>query len=137
MKHDFTYLRWPLILLTALFIAACASMGRPGGGPTDTEPPVFVRSNPAPGALNVNRDRISLYFNENVEVEDPLNQVVISPAQKNVAKVTGVGHGVTVQLQDTLIPNTTYTIDFTNSIKDLNEGNVLEDSRSLSPRATC
>lgn len=126
MKHDIAYLRWPLILLTALFIAACASMGRPGGGPTDTEPPVFVRSNPAPGALNVNRDRISLYFNENVEVEDPLNQVVISPAQKNVAKVTGVGHGVTVQLQDTLIPNTTYTIDFTNSIKDLNEGNVLE-----------
>ncbi len=126
MKHDLTYLRWPLVALIAIFIAACASMGRPTGGPTDEDPPIYVKSNPAPGALNVKTDRITIDFNENVEVEDPLNQVVVSPAQKNAPRVTGVGHRVTVQLQDSLIPNTTYTIDFTNAIKDLNEGNVLE-----------
>jgi len=126
MNRNLTYLRWPLVALVALFIAACASMGRPTGGPADEDPPVFVRSNPMPGALNVKTDRIRIYFNENVEVEDPLNQVVVSPAQKTPPKVTGVGHLVNVLLQDTLVPNTTYTIDFTNSIKDLNEGNVLE-----------
>ncbi len=126
MKPDLTYLRWPLVIIIAAVVAACASMGRPEGGPRDEDPPVFVKSRPAPGALNVKSDRIIIEFNENVEVDDPLNKVVISPAQKTPAKITGVGHRVTVALQDTLLPNTTYTIDFTDAIKDLNEGNQLD-----------
>lgn len=126
MKNHLTYLRLPLVAIVALLVAACASMGRPQGGPIDEDPPVFVSSRPAPGAVNVKSDRIIIEFNENIQVDDPLNKVVVSPAQKNPARVSGVGHRVTVNLMDSLLPNTTYTIDFTDAIKDLNEGNQLD-----------
>ena len=117
-------------LLVALFFAAllgaCASMGRPEGGPRDENPPVYVRSNPAPGALNVNRQRFEVFFDENVTVQDAMSKVVVSPPQTTPPAVNGSGHRVVVELRDTLIPNTTYTIDFSDAIRDLNEGNILD-----------
>lgn len=126
MRSKLSYLRWPLVALIAAVVAACASMGRPQGGPIDETPPVFVKSRPAPSELNVKTDRIVIEFDENIQIDDPLNKVVISPAQRNPAKITGVGRRVTVELQDTLLPNTTYTLDFTNAISDLNERNELD-----------
>lgn len=112
--------------IIALMVMACASMGRPQGGPRDEDPPVYVKSRPVPGELNVKSDRIVIEFDENIQVDDPMNKIVVSPAQKNPPKVTAVGHRITVQIQDTLKENTTYTIDFTDAIKDLNEGNLLD-----------
>ncbi len=110
----------------ALLLAACANMGRPQGGPRDETPPVFVHSNPGPGALNVTRPRINLYFNENVSLDDAMSKVVVSPAQITPPSVSANGQRITVELRDSLLPNTTYTIDFSDAIKDLNEGNVLD-----------
>lgn len=119
-------LHWLAIAVVAVIVSACASIGRPEGGPRDERPPVYVSSNPVPGATNVNRQQIDLYFNENVQLEDAFNKVVVSPAQKNNARVSANGRHVKVLLQDSLKPNTTYTIDFADAIKDLNEGNVLD-----------
>ncbi len=115
-----------LAIVVALVVAACASMGRPEGGPIDETPPVFVRSNPAPGSLNVEKDRIIIEFDENVQIKDAMNKVVVSPTQKTMPKISAVGRRVTVELMDSLLPNTTYTIDFTDAISDLNEGNGLD-----------
>lgn len=107
-------------------LAACASIGRPQGGPRDELPPVFVRSTPMPGDTGVTRRTISLFFNENVQLEDAFNKVIVSPVQLQAPSVRANGRRVTVEMRDTLIPNTTYTIDFGDAIKDLNEGNVLD-----------
>lgn len=112
--------------VAALILAACASMGRPEGGPRDTDPPVFVRSNPMPGATGVARQRIDLWFDENIQLEDAFNKVVVSPAQSMAPVVRSLGRHATVELRDTLVPNATYTIDFGDAIKDLNEGNLLD-----------
>lgn len=120
------WLRLIPVIVAAAVLAACASIGRPQGGARDEEPPVFVRSNPMPGARNVDRRTINLYFNENIQLEDAFNKVVVSPVQKEAARVSSNGRRVTVQLNDTLQPNTTYTIDFADAIKDLNEGNILD-----------
>lgn len=112
-------------LLGVLLMAACASMGRPEGGPRDTEPPAYVRSNPADGALGVRTDRIMVEFDENIQLDDPAGKIIVSPTQKNQPRVQAVGRRIYVNLQDTLLPDATYTIDFTESIKDLNEGNPL------------
>lgn len=109
-----------------ILFAACASIGRPEGGPRDVTPPAFVRANPAPGARNVNRDRIELTFDENIQLDDAFNKVIVSPAQSMAPIVRSLGKRVTVELRDSLIPNTTYTIDFADAIKDLNEGNILD-----------
>ena len=110
----------------ALLLGACASIGRPEGGPRDERPPEFVRSNPMPGSLHVDRKTINIFFDENVQLDDAFNKVIVSPVQAEAARVSSNGHRVTVQLYDSLRPNTTYTIDFADAIKDLNEGNILD-----------
>ena len=112
--------------VVASLLGACASMGRPTGGDYDIEPPVYVKSNPAIGATGINRNHITIDFNENVQVEDVMNKVVVSPAQKNIPQITANGHRVSVELRDTMQPGTTYTIDFSDAISDLNEKNVLD-----------
>ncbi|MCH5235455.1 MAG: Ig-like domain-containing protein [Muribaculaceae bacterium] len=114
-------------LTAAVFLAAasCASIGNPTGGPRDEDPPVFVRANPAPNSVNVTRNRIDIDFDEIVNVKDAFTNVVISPPSKQVPRVSSSGRRVTVTFQDTLLENTTYTIDFGNSIEDNNESNKL------------
>lgn len=126
MNRRTVYIYLTLMALVSLMWGGCASMGRPEGGPRDSVPPVFVRSNPAPGSLNVNRDRITIEFDENVQVKDVMDKVVVSPTQKSMPKVSAVGRRVTVELVDSLVPDATYTIDFTDAISDLNEGNPLD-----------
>ena len=126
MKRPQSYMRILPAAALGLVLGACASMGRPQGGERDFDPPRFVRSNPAPGSVNVDRSRIIINFDENIQLDDPMNKIVVSPAQKNTPQISGVGHRVSIELRDSLIPNTTYTVDFTDAIKDLNEGNILD-----------
>lgn len=122
----FSGMRLLLWVAIAALAASCASRGRPEGGARDETPPRFVRSNPAPGDTGVRRTRLQLTFDENVQLEDAFTKVVVSPAQKQPPQISANGRNVTVQFRDTLLPNTTYTVDFADAIKDLNEGNVLD-----------
>ena len=85
-----------------------------------------MRSTPAIGQRNVTEPKIELFFDENVQVKDAMTKVVVSPAQINIPQITANGKKLTVSLRDTLIPNTTYTIDFSDAVSDLNEGNELD-----------
>lgn len=116
----------PCALIALGLLASCASIGNPSGGPRDEDPPRFVRANPAPGSVNVSRDRITIDFDEIINVKDAFTKVVISPPSGQVPRVSSQGRRVNVQFKDTLLPNTTYTIDFSNSIEDNNEGNKLQ-----------
>ena len=51
-----------------------------------------------------------------------MTKVVVSPAQKSIPSITANGKRLTVELRDTMLPNTTYTIDFSDRhyILDLN-----------------
>lgn len=124
--NESTYMQLLAGAAVASLLGACASMGRPTGGDYDIEPPVYVKSNPAIGATGINRNHITIDFNENVQVEDVMNKVVVSPAQKNIPQITANGHRVSVELRDTMQLGTTYTIDFSDAISDLNEKNVLD-----------
>lgn len=103
----------------------CASIGNPSGGPRDEDPPRFVRANPSPGSVNVDPSNINIDFNELVNVKEAFQKVVLSPPTKNTPRVSTRGRRVVVNITDTLLPNTTYTIDFGDAIEDNNEGNKL------------
>ena len=124
--HSVKQLRLLLVMVAAAVMVACANMGRPEGGPRDELPPVYVRSNPAMGQLNFNGNKITVDFDENIQLDDAMNKIVVSPAQRNTPAISSNGRRVTIELRDTIIPNTTYTIDFADAVKDLNEGNVLD-----------
>lgn len=119
-------MRISLVGALASMVVACASIGRPEGGPRDTEPPVYVRANPAPGSTGISKPKVDIFFNENVKLEDIANKLVVSPAQTQNPAVNANGRRVTIELRDTLQPNTTYTLDFADAIRDLNEGNILD-----------
>lgn len=127
MKIKTNNIFWCLAAVAAsLWAASCASMGTPSGGPRDERPPRMVRANPAPGSTGVTHDRIVIDFDEIVNVKDAFTKVVVSPPTKSVPRVASQGRRVTVDFQDSLLPNTTYTIDFANTIEDNNEGNKLQ-----------
>lgn len=112
-------------LAVTILAAACANIGNPSGGARDEDPPLFVSANPPQGALNVDKTRISINFNELVNVKDAFTKVVVSPPSRQVPRVTAVGKRVTVTF-DSLQPNTTYTVDFADAIEDNNEANKLQ-----------
>ncbi|MDE7124981.1 MAG: Ig-like domain-containing protein, partial [Muribaculaceae bacterium] len=70
--------------------------------------------------------RFDIYFNENIQLEDPSTKIIVSPAQKLSPSITSQGRRVTVELRDSLLANTTYTIDFADAVNDLNEKNILD-----------
>lgn len=114
------------VVAAALLLAACASIGRPEGGPRDMTPPVMVSSTPAPGSVNVSNGRIDIVFDENVTLDDPMNKIVVSPPQKKQAQISSNGRRVRITLRDTLRDSTTYTVDLADAVRDLNEGNILD-----------
>ncbi|MCM1162910.1 MAG: Ig-like domain-containing protein [Muribaculaceae bacterium] len=126
MSQFFTSLRLLPAMVAALVLAACANMGRPEGGPRDETPPRYVRSNPPMGQLNVKGNKIVVEFDENISLDDAMNKIVVSPAQKTTPSISTVGRRLYMELRDTLVPDMTYTVDFSDAIKDLNEGNVLD-----------
>ncbi len=116
-----------LIAFCALVILGCANRGSgPQGGPKDTTPPKLLKCTPENGSTNVSTNKIQLTFDEIVLVQSTFEKVLISPPQSSMAIIKASGHKVNVELQDTLKPNTTYTIDFTTSIVDNNERNELD-----------
>lgn len=106
-------------------VYSCASIGRPDGGAYDETPPRFLGSTPTQGATNNSRTRIVLEFDEFIKLEKPNEKVVIAPPQLMQPEIRGSGKRIIVNLQDTLKPQTTYTIDFGDAITDNNEGNPL------------
>ena len=106
---------------------SCANIGNPSGGPIDKTPPIFMRSNPTPNAVKVKDRKIEIFFDEIVTLKDPSTKIIVSPAQTEMPRMSALGRKVTVELVDSLLPNTTYTIDFSNSIQDNNEGNAIDN----------
>ena len=109
----------------AMILGACANVGNPSGGPRDEDPPIFVSANPPMGSVNVNKEKITLTFNELINVKDAFNKVVVSPPIGSQPRVTSLGRRVSIEF-DSLAPNTTYTVDFADAIEDNNEANQLQ-----------
>jgi len=110
-----------------IFNNGCAQISSPAGGPRDTIAPVLIKANPLNLTLNFTGNKIVLTFNEYIDVQDIQQNVLVSPLQKNNPIINFNFRTVNVKLRDTLIPNTTYSIDFGNALKDLNEGNPFKD----------
>ena len=121
--------RRPAMLLAAVTVvtavASCAKMGQPDGGWYDETPPVIVRTTPQDKGVNVSQRKINIYFDEYIQVDNPTEKVVISPPQIEQAEIQASGKKIEVELKDSLKPNTTYTVDFSDAITDNNESNPL------------
>lgn len=114
-----------IILLTAM-ATGCAKRGTVSGGPKDTIPPVIVSSSPKNFQTDFKGDFIKINFNEFIKIKDLNKQLIISPPMKNPPIIVPMGSAskfITIKILDTLQPNTTYSFNFGQSIRDNNEEN--------------
>ena len=109
----------------SFLVSSCARMGQPDGGWYDDDPPRVLYSVPAEQATNVDAKKMTIYFNEFIKLADPTQNVIVSPPQLEMPEIKATGKKIVIELQDTLIPNTTYTVDFSDAITDNNEDNPL------------
>lgn len=109
----------------AVLVASCARMGQPDGGWYDEVPPRVVGATPGERATKVNQQKLEIRFSEYIKVDNPTENIIFCPPQLEMPEIKATGKSVKIELKDTLMPNTTYTIDFSNAISDNNEGNPM------------
>jgi len=115
-----------IISISLISGLGCANIVPPQGGLKDSIPPLLVKVNPADSTVNFTGNRISFSFDEYVQLENFSQNVLVSPIPKVTPTANFRLNNVTVHLRDTLEPNTTYTINFGESLKDVNEGNIMK-----------
>ncbi|HAH55429.1 MAG TPA: hypothetical protein DCM02_09155, partial [Flavobacterium sp.] len=113
------------LFLLVLILASCAKRGSITGGLKDTLAPVLKSSYPKNFSTEFKGNEIKLTFDEYIKLKDLNKQLIISPPMKNEPLIlpTSVGKFITIKINDTLQPNTTYSFNFGQSIADNNEGN--------------
>ncbi len=114
-------------LATTILSGGCAQIGLPTGGAKDTIAPKLVRTNPAFGSKNVKNNKITFEFDEYIDLQDLQQNILISPLQNRNPTITSNPKTITLKFRDSLLPNTTYNINFGKAIRDINEANILND----------
>ncbi|SFW12676.1 Ig-like domain-containing protein [Prevotellaceae bacterium HUN156] len=113
------------LILMAFAIVGCARMGSPDGGWYDDDPPRIIGSTPGERATGVKSQKVTIYFDEFIKLADATQNVIVSPPQLEMPEIAAKGKKIVVELKDTLKPDMTYTIDFSDAISDNNEENPL------------
>jgi hypothetical protein len=114
-------------LAVSIFTGGCAQIGLPTGGIKDTIPPKLVKASPAAGSRNISSNKITFEFDEYIDVQDLSQNMLISPLQNRNPTIIANPRSITLKFRDTLLPNTTYTINFGDAVRDINENNILKD----------
>lgn len=116
-------LRHSYLALYALFLLSCARQTTPTGGPRDTIPPTLIQALPQNGTINFQGKTIQLTFDEAVILNNPREQLIITPDLGKPVDARVKKNQVTVNLETDLAPNTTYSINFREAVQDITEKN--------------
>ena len=112
-------------IIVALIIYACANRGYPQGGEKDVTPPQVIKEVPESFSTNFKGKQIDNYFNEYLQLKDINKKFNMSPPMNKKTRLRLRTKNVRVTFQDSLKPNTTYTLDFADAIVDKTEGTPL------------
>lgn len=113
-------------IIAGFILVQCAKRGNPTGGPVDEKAPEILREFPDNYSTNFKNQTITIQFDEYVKFKDLTKQLVISPPLKTTPIITpqgGAAREIEITITDTLQENTTYVLNFGQSIVDNNESN--------------
>ena len=113
-----------LILSFILLLGSCAQIGTISGGPKDETPPKTIENgvSPASGSLHFQATSIILKFNEYIKLNNPTETISLVPADAKIV-ATSKKKTLTLAIEGTLKPETTYAIYLNGTIQDITEGN--------------
>jgi hypothetical protein len=110
-----------------LLLADCAKIGSPAGGPRDEDPPIVLKSKPLNYSVLYEGKKIEITFDEYIKTDAIGQEMVVSPPFEDRPQILLKGKTLVIQWDEELHDSTTYTFSFGESIKDLNESNVLRN----------
>jgi len=116
-----------LAAMAIIQIGGCANIVPPSGGPRDSIPPYAVYAKPKDSSTNIAPKEILISFNEYITTNGLQEQLIVSPNIKNNPLVDQRLNMVRIRLSDSLNANTTYSLQFGNAIRDVNEGNIFQN----------
>ena len=119
-------INWLLLVAFSICLANCANEKAPEGGKKDTTPPKIKKMLPANKTLHFSSDKIEITFNEYIKPTG-FSPTLISPPMENRPDFKINGQTLLIKLKGHLRDSTTYTINFAEDIKDVNEGNILNN----------
>lgn len=120
-------------ILPAIVISpGCANIIPPTGGLRDSLPPVLLGVTPPDSTTNFAERKLVFSFDEYVVLDNVQQNLIVSPTLPVNPVAVHRLKTVTVTLRDTLLePNTTYTLDFGNALRDNNEGNIFRNFKYI------
>jgi hypothetical protein len=121
MKSMFIILGFGFLLM----ISSCATIVMPSGGAKDSSPPTVTKTYPEQKSLQFSDNKLVFYFDEFIELNLPQTNVTVSPYSSTMPNARVLGKKAIFTFEEGLKPNTTYSINLTNAVKDNNEGNLL------------
>ena len=116
-----------LTAMTLIQMGGCANIVPPSGGPRDSIPPYAVYAKPKDSSINIAPKEILISFNEFITTNALQEQLIVSPNIKNNPLVDQRLNMVRIRLSDSLNANTTYSLQFGNALRDVNEGNIVQN----------
>jgi hypothetical protein len=114
------HLHW---IIYIVFFTSCARQSSPTGGPKDTIPPILIGSIPRNETVNFKEKTIELTFSETVILNNPKEQIIITPTAGKKYEIKTKKNKVVLTLENNLEDSTTYTFNFREAIQDINEKN--------------
>jgi len=116
-----------IIVVLVVLSLSCARVVMPPGGPEDKTPPKVLESSPENFSTQFYSDKVVINFDEYIVLKDFNSEFVSSPVFNEKPDKILRGKSLVLKFdKDSLVPNTTYTLDFGNSIIDYRRGNILE-----------
>lgn len=115
------------LLSFCVLLNSCAQIVNPTGGSKDQTAPEVVSINPANKSIHFSKESIEIKFNEFIQLNNPEDQIIISPPLSEQPEYINKGKSLQIKLRAPLKNNTTYTINFGNAIGDNTENNQLNN----------
>lgn len=106
-----------------MLLYSCAQIVPLSGGEKDVTPPEELASFPVNKSVNFNATTIAIEFNEFIQLKNLNTQLIISPIINPKPEVLVKGKKLIIKLPDSLLANTTYSLNFGNAICDITENN--------------
>jgi Bacterial Ig-like domain len=118
-----------LSFIIAEMLFSCAQIVAPTGGKKDTLAPKIIKTIPENQAKNFNGKQIEIQFDEYVSVNNIQQQLSITPNLEGTYETKIMPKGARLTFDKPFRENTTYSFNFRNTFKDMNESNPAKNVR--------
>src|SRR5690606_9668589 len=112
-------------LCIALVVWSCAKRGHITGGEVDIYPPKILKTTPETFSTTFTAKEIIINLYQHVKLKDLNKQLILTPPLKCRPDTApySASKQMKIPLRHTLLPNTTYSFNFGQSIEGDNENN--------------